>query len=105
LLNSNRRLGDDTDEPFTENSIQLHEGDTLFFYTDGLIENENPEKMMWGERNLNRFLREHYQLPIQELLDQLVEEAYAFYDDYPAEDDITLVGCKITRPFPTPSSK
>ncbi len=100
LTNVNPCLGDRPDSQFSEKSIFLHTGDTLLFYTDGLIENESPDGKMWGERKLNRYLRDLRQQSIKELVDMLVESAYNFYGDRAPDDDVTLVGCQVVYPFP-----
>jgi len=100
LLNANSRLGYSKDSEFTENTYQIQTGDTVFFYTDGLIENESPENEMWGERTLIRCLQKNYKLSTQKLIDTVVQKAYKFYNDRPLDDDITIVTCKISQSFP-----
>lgn len=77
----------------------LEEGDTLFFYTDGLIENENIQGEMLRERNLIRFLKKNNSLSANEIVDSLMEKMKKLWQDNPLEDDITIVACKINKPF------
>ena len=100
LLNVNNRLGDKKDCEFTENSISLKLGDVLLFYTDGLIENENGHEKIWGESKLRRSLKKYYHLPVKEMVHQIVQKAYSFYDRHPLSDDITMVALRVTKPFP-----
>ncbi|MGK5092706.1 PP2C family protein-serine/threonine phosphatase [Deltaproteobacteria bacterium TL4] len=100
ILNKNQRLGFDCQSIFTEKHLQLEFGDKLFFYTDGLIENDNPVGEMWGERRLVRFLRENHQLSVGELSEKLVSTVSDFYQQNPFKDDVTFVACQITKPFP-----
>ena len=45
------RLGQDTHSEFGEVSVDLDEGDRIFFYTDGIPDIQSPEKQAWGERD------------------------------------------------------
>ncbi len=98
-LNRNCRLGNKQEWTFEDSSLQLQEGDLLFFYTDGLTENVNHENEAWGERKLVRYLKKHRHLSAQMLMDSLVGEVKKFYNGHPPEDDVTIVACKITAPF------
>lgn len=102
MLNANTRLGFDLNWKFTEDTLTLEEGDTLFFYTDGLIENTNPEDEMWGERRLMRFLKQNFEHSPNETLKKLIAETDQFYRNQPIEDDTTVVICKIVKPFRSP---
>jgi serine phosphatase RsbU (regulator of sigma subunit) len=50
------RLGEDPDSVYLESEIQLTPGDRLIFFTDGVIEIENQEGSIWGERNFLKTL-------------------------------------------------
>jgi len=99
LLNSNKRLGDQIETEFTEACVSLEFDDLLFLYTDGLIERENHQGEMWGERRLIQSLKKHRDLSVQETLECIVEDASQFYQDSKINDDITIVACKVTSPF------
>lgn len=99
LLNINFRLGDRQNTQFTEDSIQLLAGDTLFFMTDGLIENFNRKGRMWGQRNLVKCLKKYRRDPVQHLVNQVVKEAKLFREGLSIDDDIAVVGCRVTSPF------
>lgn len=44
------RLGDAPDSEYTESSVIIEPGETIIFYTDGVIDLENVDKVSWGER-------------------------------------------------------
>ena len=44
------RLGDKLGAKFNEVTIQLKEGDSILFYTDGIVDLKNKEGKVWGER-------------------------------------------------------
>lgn len=58
LLNevNNPRLGQARDSTYQQTSVTLNPGDSVFFYTDGIPDIQNPEKESWGERNFIKAL-------------------------------------------------
>ncbi|MGK5092572.1 AAA family ATPase [Deltaproteobacteria bacterium TL4] len=99
LLASGKRLGCQESSIYEDNTIQLEEGDLLFFYTDGLTENLNPEGKEWGSRNLTQFLKSNHDASAQEIINQLNLEVKRFNQGTPIEDDITMVVCQVSKPF------
>ncbi len=99
LLSRGYRLGNLEDPKFTEKTLQLEMDDLLFFYTDGLTETQNEQGEMWGERRLVRYLKKHRNLPIEELVHNVVQESYRFCNNRPLEDDVTIVTCRVAEPF------
>lgn len=53
---NNPRLGQARDSVYEQTSIQLNEGDSVFFYTDGIPDIQNPGKEAWGEREFIKAL-------------------------------------------------
>lgn len=99
LKNSGTPLGVQHEMTYTENYEQLLEGDTLYLYTDGVIENVNSKGKIWGIRDFRKFLRKYSQLPVKQMVDEFTTERKNFYARSPLEDDITLVACKVVKPF------
>lgn len=58
LLNevNNPRLGQARDSAYKQTSVHLGAGDSIFFYTDGIPDIQNPGKEAWGERNFIKAL-------------------------------------------------
>ncbi len=102
LLNRNTPLGHSPDQTYTETSLSLAPQDTLVFYTDGLIENTNPEKEMWGIKNFRLYLKEYIQQSVQELISGLIDQAQSFYKDQALADDYTVLACRMTDQFGKP---
>jgi serine phosphatase RsbU (regulator of sigma subunit) len=90
------RLGDRTDGAFKLLGLQVKPGDTLIWYTDGLVECEDPHGEEFGERRFQATIREHAHLPPEEAIDKIVQRTDRFYGGTPQKDDITLVVGKIT---------
>ncbi|MNJ94675.1 Phosphoserine phosphatase RsbU [compost metagenome] len=53
---NNPRLGQARDSQYEQTSIQVDLGDSVFFYTDGIPDIQNPSKEAWGEREFIKTL-------------------------------------------------
>jgi steroid delta-isomerase-like uncharacterized protein len=99
-----RRSGEDTQElrargmplgmmpemSYEEKEASLREGDSVLFYSDGLVEAHNPHYEMFGFPRLRRLVAEHDEERL--LVDFLIDELSSFVgEDWEQEDDITLV--------------
>jgi serine phosphatase RsbU (regulator of sigma subunit) len=71
----------------------LLSGDTLALYTDGITESFNLAGEEFGEQRLIEALRQHCDLPPQELLAAIVSEVQQFSPEE-QYDDITLIVAK-----------
>jgi len=75
---------------YEEKEIILEAGDSILFYSDGLVEAHNPEGEMFGFPRLRSLVAEHDKQ--RSLVDLLLEELYSFTGEgWEQEDDITLV--------------
>ena len=89
------RLGHKKDPQYTEAQIELYPGDTIVLMSDGIIEAENPEKKQWGKRRFLKSFMKHSSGSPKDIIDGMCEEAYAFYEGVPPDDDVTLVAAKL----------
>ncbi len=71
--------------------VQLAPGDTLVLYTDGVTEAENADGQEFGESHLLHSLGRHAQLPVEPLLQAVVEAVQEFSGGSEQQDDITMV--------------
>ena len=77
---------------FREHPFELHPGDSLFVYSDGVTEAKNAKKELFGaERMLAGLNREADAAP-RVLLANVHEGIKAFVSDAPQFDDITMMG-------------
>ena len=72
---------------------QMSSGDVLALYTDGITESFNGAGEEFGGERLMELLRRHQGLPIQALLDSVVNEVQRF-SPHEQHDDITLIVAK-----------
>ena len=104
LLYRRRRSGDDAEElratgmplglmpgmGYEEKGIVLDAGESVLFYSDGLVEAHNPEGEMFGFPRLRSLVADHGEE--RSLGEFLLEELYSFVGDgWEQEDDITLL--------------
>jgi serine phosphatase RsbU (regulator of sigma subunit) len=75
---------------YEEKEIVLDAGQSVLFYTDGLVEAHDPEGEMFGFPRLRALVAEHAEE--KSLGDLLMEELYSFTGkSWKQEDDITLL--------------
>jgi serine phosphatase RsbU (regulator of sigma subunit)/predicted ester cyclase len=77
---------------YEEGEISLREGESVLFYSDGLVEAHDPQRReMFGFPRLRELVAEHA-AEERSLGDFLMEELYSFVgDSWEQEDDITLL--------------
>ena len=75
---------------YEEKEIVLDDGESVLFYSDGLVEAHDPEGEMFGFPRLGALVAEHGEG--EALVEYLMDELYSFVGDgWEQEDDITLV--------------
>lgn len=79
---------------YTEQQITLGEGDFILFYTDGLVEAMNPEKMEFGDDRVISFLKNKKNRKPQEFIDELKREVVAFCSGEALFDDFTIIAAR-----------
>jgi len=78
--------------PFREHEIELHPGDRIFVYTDGVPEATNEQDELFGLDRLIESLNSHGEDTLQELLPDLKKDIDLFVGKAPQFDDITMLG-------------
>jgi len=84
-------LGILPDATYSEQSIELHKGDILLAYSDGLTEARNEQGNFFGEQRVLRLLPELGKLTARELGERLLQEIDHFVGEARASDDLSLV--------------
>jgi serine phosphatase RsbU (regulator of sigma subunit) len=83
---------------YEEKEIALDAGESVLFYSDGLVEAHNPKGKMFGFPRLRVLVAENGE--DRSLGNFLLEELYSFVgESWEKEDDITLLAlrCSATR--------
>jgi phosphoserine phosphatase RsbU/P len=84
-----RLLGTGTPCPRSDHTAQLHPGDTVLLYTDGLVEHGHTA-LDDGLARLTDALAELHHLPLEQLCDQLLERMLPCQ----ADDDVALLAVR-----------
>ena len=96
LMIRGNRLGDLADSLYETKTTELQPGDLLVWYTDGIVECENPNGEEYGEKRFRASVRRAAALAAAEIRDAVVSDAATYFGDTVRKDDITLVLGKIS---------
>ncbi len=83
------------DSVYEEETLSLSPGDLLVFYTDGVVEAENPEGEQFEEERLEDLLNSNYFLTADDIRDLVISEVTRWMDGQEQRDDITVVVIKV----------
>ena len=94
------RLGHQSESLYENATIEILPNDIIILTTDGLLEVQNNDNKMWGQRNFLKSIINAYQDNNEQsekaILDQVIKDIDAFRDtSKPRDDDETLVFIKI----------
>jgi sigma-B regulation protein RsbU (phosphoserine phosphatase) len=82
---------------YTESHVELHTGDLLVFFTDGISEPENAYGEMFGEDRLAELICRHAHLSEAQILDAIWNSVGEWSGDGELADDMTLLLARVTR--------
>jgi hypothetical protein len=80
---------------YDEGTVDLHPGDVLVAFTDGVPEALNPGEEEFGEDRLKELLGRVAHLPADEMLLRISEEVKSWIRDAPQYDDLTFIVMKV----------
>lgn len=76
---------------YTEQSVQMEAGDTLFLYTDGLSEAENSNKELFGKERMMQTIRQwNAEMTAEQQVKAMHEAVAAYVGDAEQSDDLTM---------------
>jgi len=78
------------DRTVREQRVQLHQGDRVLMYTDGVVESMNEEREEWSDEKLDEFTLEHATLPSKEFVRLLIKALEEHQGAAEQHDDITI---------------
>lgn len=76
---------------YHEIPLKLQKGDLLFFSTPAIIEASNPEKELYGEVRLKKYLAKSAVAPLPEIIEGLKKEIDQFLSGSPQVGDIAIM--------------
>ncbi len=81
-----------------EERIDLHKGDVLVLYTDGITEAMDSGSDLFGDARLSRLIGEHGHLDTADLRERILRDIEAFVGGADQHDDMTMILIKIEEP-------
>lgn len=79
-----------TNASYNDSTVKLNKGDKVLFYTDGLIEAENPEREVYSDLRLKAQLHKNKNLNALQLTKSISEHVFKFIESCKLRDDITF---------------
>jgi sigma-B regulation protein RsbU (phosphoserine phosphatase) len=83
------------DSQYQAGHLQLHLGDVLVAYTDGVVEAFNDQEEEFGEERLKDVVRSSTSLTAAGICGQVAERLKAYVSDTPQWDDISLIVMRV----------
>ena len=87
-------LGIDAQATYVEHALQLHPGDFILFYTDGVNEAFNARGQDFGMKRLQQVIFDHRYASAEEIMTSLVTTIEEFIAPDSPSDDITIMVVK-----------
>jgi CheY-like chemotaxis protein len=95
IPNTGPLLGLDADSVYKSIKMSLHEGDSLFLYTDGLTEAIEPNKrIMFGENRLSQSLQECAKETAIDIVHSVIGKVYEHTEYSSFQDDVSVICIK-----------
>jgi phosphoserine phosphatase RsbU/P len=88
-------------ELLEEERVDLHNGDVVVLYTDGITEAMNQQSDLFGDGRLGRLVAEHGHLDSGELRERILREIEAFVGAADQHDDMTMILIKVEQALVT----
>lgn len=90
-------IGIAEDSPYHEGMVKLRSGDLVAIFTDGIIDQEDPAGLNFGETRLIEFLRDNVHRSLNDIVEKLFATLVAFGHNK-LKDDMTIVLIRNTTP-------
>ncbi len=91
-------LGIASDYNYTSHSMELQDGDTLVFYTDGVNEAEDKDETLFGMERFGEVFAHGGFSDAKAATKAIFDSVHAFVGDFPQSDDITCLTLCIGSP-------
>lgn len=83
------------DAEYEQKEIELHSGDIIVLYTDGVTEAINEQNEMFGEMRLKNIIENNTLNSVEQIISTIIDEVNVFAGNQPQFDDITLMVIKV----------
>jgi phosphoserine phosphatase RsbU/P len=83
------------DRDYEEISFDVHPGDLIVLYSDGISEQPNPQDEEFDKRRIGRAMKRSYTKSAEEVADGILADLDIFSNGAPVHDDQTLIVLKV----------
>ena len=80
---------------FTNKVIKATSGDMIFFFSDGIIDQQNFERNRFGSKKFESIILENINSPLNVMKDKIETTFKKFMVEEEQRDDITVIGIKL----------
>lgn len=86
------RLGEITSAKFKTSKFQINDGESMVFFSDGLLDTQNPEGKSFGERNLVKLVGKDHKVTLssQDLMEKIRRHVLQFKSTAELIDDLSF---------------
>lgn len=95
LIEADLLMGIDKDKIYSENTMEIHPGDILLLFTDGIVETLNSKDEDFSRKNLIRVVEKNKNLGSSGIVQKLLSSLKDFLKEAPLIDEFTLALAKI----------
>jgi sigma-B regulation protein RsbU (phosphoserine phosphatase) len=88
-------LGIKPDAPYSASQVELRPGDSLVFYTDGVVEETNKSNEQFGQERLEQYLKSQ-KFNAEDVCSNLTRTLRAFSGKDSCADDVSIVCLTLT---------
>lgn len=86
------------DMAYEEHTFELHPGDSIFVYTDGVVEASNENEELFGTKRLLEALNKEPGAAPEQILHNVRDEIIGFADEAEQFDDVTMMCLQYSGP-------
>lgn len=80
---------------YSKHEMKLNPGDTIYLYTDGVTEAENPDLELYGQTRLKEILQKNSDKKAKQICEIVKDDVSKFVQDATQSDDMTMLALHI----------
>lgn len=96
LVLRGNRLGDTYTAQFPEKTVDLQQNDVIVWYTDGMVECDNEDGVVYGDKRFRRAIQKSLHYSPEVAIDRILDDFNRFREGNPLVDDITMIMGKVS---------
>jgi sigma-B regulation protein RsbU (phosphoserine phosphatase) len=97
LENTDLPLGIMEESECSPVTVCVSPGDRILLYTDGVTEASNEADELFGEDRLQQSIMAHADLPLDALVEKVIQDLIAFRGRDTFDDDVNLLACEVAE--------